>query len=375
MNTNRQFNEQSWRLLLAVIFTFSLIYPSVLFADSPSAINYQGKLADNAGNPLTGTYQMLFEIYANPSGGAALFSDDRRSTNLVPVNNGIFNVLIGTGSTLSGNLRTVIQGQGASSAYLQVTVGNPGTALLPRQRLVASPYALSVAADAITNTEVASGANITVSKLAAGTFTAGSYSFSGSSVTFSGSGMWGTTGKLGIGTTLPTQELHVVGDTIITGLGGSGNRMVTVDNNGLLSQTALPGGGTVGGTGAANRVAFWSDASNISSDSVFVWDTGRLGIGLSNPTFNLDVTGTTRMTNTLTFSGATTDITTVSGQDFAIMPNGVGQVGIGTTSPGYMLEIAGNLGLRSDGSNTGELKVAYEDSTPGPAGYYATYAP
>jgi hypothetical protein len=75
----------------------------------------------------------------------------------------------------------------------------------------------------------------------------------------------------------------------------------------------------------------------------------------------------------VTFSGSDPDITTVSGQDFTIMPNGVGQVGIGTSSPGYMLEVAGNLGLKSDNTNTGELKVGYTGSAP--AGYYATYSP
>ena len=65
----------------------------------------------------------------------------------------------------------------------------------------------------------------------------------------------------------------------------------------------------------------------------------------------VNVTGDT-MTNTLTFSGAVTDITTGTNENLALMPNGTGKVGIGTTNPGEKLEVGGNVyvnpGLTAD---------------------------
>lgn len=50
-----------------------------------------------------------------------------------------------------------------------------------------------------------------------------------------------------------------------------------------------------------------------------------------------------------------------------------GRVGVGTTTPQSILDIAGSLYLKSNGVNSGELKVGYVTSSP--AGYYAVYAP
>ena len=40
--------------------------------NSTGTIAYQGRLADANGNPLTGTYNMIFRLYAVPTGGAPL---------------------------------------------------------------------------------------------------------------------------------------------------------------------------------------------------------------------------------------------------------------------------------------------------------------
>lgn len=49
------------------------------------------------------------------------------------------------------------------------------------------------------------------------------------------------------------------------------------------------------------------------------------------------------------------------------------RVGIGTTTPQGTLDVAGKLYLKSNGVNSGELKVNYVAGAS--AGYYATYAP
>ncbi len=50
-----------------------------------------------------------------------------------------------------------------------------------------------------------------------------------------------------------------------------------------------------------------------------------------------------------------------------------GQVGIGTTSPAFKLDVFGSFGETFDGTNNGLLRVVYTAAAP--AGYYATYSP
>lgn len=49
------------------------------------------------------------------------------------------------------------------------------------------------------------------------------------------------------------------------------------------------------------------------------------------------------------------------------------RVGVGTATPAATLDVAGKLNLKSNGVNSGELKVGFTASAP--TGYYATYAP
>ncbi len=63
--------------------------------------------------------------------------------------------------------------------------------------------------------------------------------------------------NVGIGTSTPSEKIHVVGNARITALGGVGNALVLTDNNGVLSRTALTGNGTdvLDGTGTFVPIA------------------------------------------------------------------------------------------------------------------------
>ncbi len=136
--------------------------------------------------------------------------------------------------------------------------------------------------------------------------------------------------------------------------------------------------------------------------STFVIKSGNVGIGTTGPAARLDVAGTANMT-TLSIGGTAiiataAELNFINGVTSAIqtqfaakanlaspaftgnvtMPgtgiwNSSGNVGIGTTAPGYKLEVAGNLGIKANGTNTGELRVGYTATAP--AGYYAVFAP
>lgn len=106
----------------------------------PLAINFQGKLVNPAtGNPQNGVAIMTFKIYNVPTGGAALWTE---ANDGVSVNNGVFNVTLGTNAALSRDLFL------GASAYLEITVNSvngvaDGAAMTPRQPLLMSPYAFT----------------------------------------------------------------------------------------------------------------------------------------------------------------------------------------------------------------------------------------
>jgi hypothetical protein len=70
------------------------------------------------------------------------------------------------------------------------------------------------------------------------------------------------------------------------------NGFMQSDNTGILSWQAIPAGQSViTGTGVATRVAFWSSATELSSNSNLYWDNtnSRLGIGTATPAQSLEI--------------------------------------------------------------------------------------
>ena len=82
---------------------------------------------------------------------------------------------------------------------------------------------------------------------------------------------------------------------------GTATQLLGVDENGYIIETATSGGGTVTGSGAATRVAFWSGTSALSSDANLYWDNtnDRLGIGTTAPSLQLHIKSTSGDTSRL----------------------------------------------------------------------------
>jgi len=93
--------------------------------DIPQLINYQGKLTDGSGNPITGARDMTFRLY----GGVTQFWTETQTG--VSVSNGVFNVLLGSGTPIG----SIPDGGNCS---LEVVVA--GVTISPKVPLVSVPY-------------------------------------------------------------------------------------------------------------------------------------------------------------------------------------------------------------------------------------------
>jgi len=109
-------------------------------AVTTSSINYQGKLTDSAGEPLSGTYTMTFRLYEVASGGTALDTD----SHSVEVTDGLLNTDIGFD-------QEYFDGR---ALWVGITVGIDPE-MSPRQEFKPVPYALSLRPGAVINKLVA----------------------------------------------------------------------------------------------------------------------------------------------------------------------------------------------------------------------------
>jgi hypothetical protein len=121
-------------------------------APGPSAttVNYQGRLADPAGNPKDGVFGMTFALYDAPTGGSLAWGPESHAA--VPVSEGLFSV--GLGSQTSGGIPTSAWN---GDRYLEITVG--GETLSPRELIRSVPIAgmaLTVPDGAISGEKLAS---------------------------------------------------------------------------------------------------------------------------------------------------------------------------------------------------------------------------
>ena len=87
--------SKSFFVATAVTIVFFVFMPLQTLAAVPGLINYQGKVTDNSGAALNGTYEMRFALYTEETGGSMLWHHIPDS-HFVTVSEGVFNVQLGS---------------------------------------------------------------------------------------------------------------------------------------------------------------------------------------------------------------------------------------------------------------------------------------
>ncbi|MBL0349495.1 MAG: hypothetical protein IPP68_03840 [Elusimicrobia bacterium] len=137
--------ENFFRTLLAAAFAVGLAREA--FAASPGELHYQGKVTSSAGVPIPdGTVPVVFSLWDADTGGSQIGADI--SLPAVPVVNGVFS------ADFTPPLSSI---QNNATVYLEVKVNGKTFNSPRRQKLVATAFALSIAADSVRTAEIKNG--------------------------------------------------------------------------------------------------------------------------------------------------------------------------------------------------------------------------
>jgi len=362
-------------------------------ASVPRTMSYQGVLSDHGVPVPDDDYSMTFAIYSVESGGVALWTESR----LVEVAGGIFNVTLGEVTPID---------LGFDAPYwLEMSVEGEAP-MSPRIELASAPYAhRAVVADSLSggiptdadwsmNGDIAYRTNdvgigtatpmskltissdswddhLTLSRLANDS---GHISIGSNNMvlwTGGGSGLYvANSGNVGVGVASPSTKLAVNGTAQVAGFqmptGASAGYVLTSDVSGVGTWQSASDG--VGGSGTADYVPRFTGATTLGDSPIRVSGT-MVGIN-TNPSATLHVNGTMDVEDETYFHSdvhatnlqSSGSLTLASGSADRIHLDSAGNVGIGTVSPGALLDVDGTAqvtGLRMPtGASDGHVLVS-----------------
>jgi hypothetical protein len=235
-------------VVLASILLLTFLFSVGAVQAQTTAFTYQGKLTD-AGNPANGNYDLQFKLFDTVTVGTGAQQGATLVRNPVAASAGVFTVTLDFGANVFGG----------ADRYLEIGVrpagsANPYTILAPRQPVTATPYAIQ-----------------TLNAQQLGGLPANRY------VTTNASG------NVGIGTTTPTSKLEIAAQDglAITGF----QPFITLrDTNASGARGILASGN--------GDFGFYPNSFIGGSPAVVIKSgTGNVGIGTSNPSARLTVSG------------------------------------------------------------------------------------
>jgi hypothetical protein len=351
---------------LLILWAFSiLVFPfSTARAQTPPLINFQGRVAVG-GVPFNGVGQFEFALVSS-NGATTYWSNDGTSVDgsepaayvSLALANGLYSVLLGD-TTLTNMTQTISPDIFTNAdVYLRVWFNdgaNGFAPLLPDQRLAATPYAMfAQTAGTVSGTVAAaqiSGA-LSPGQLSASVITNGA-----SGVTIAGAFTGNGDGLTNL------NAAHITGSIPAAQLPST---VVTNNESGVtLSNVNVNGDAQI--TGGVTLDAAAADAGVIGADTSLLFGGSASGEGI----------GSQRVTDGPA-KQYSLDFYTSSSQRMTILLNG--NVGIGTNTPGALLDVAGSVhatgniatdsGFTGDGSGltntvtTGNYLFAYTTEAP-----------
>jgi len=109
-------------IIISLFLTFQVIAApnreSVSQALSMDVLSYQGTLVDDADNPVNGDHDVIFRIYNDATAPAPLWEEGHMGENAIPVENGLFNVMLGSLNPIPDSVWN------ESELYLGIEIGS-----------------------------------------------------------------------------------------------------------------------------------------------------------------------------------------------------------------------------------------------------------
>gem|GEM_PF-1202143 len=253
---------------LAIVATILLASTMMMAQTVPQQISFQGKLMES-GTPVTGLRNFIFAFVGTT------WSESHLN---VPINNGIYTVMLGKFIPIPVSVFN-----NYSSMNLRITVD--GTTLTPDVAITSSGYAIK--SDKSDDTKKIAGyevGSVVPSSQQILKFDGIRWVPANLQWTTTGSDIYYNTGNVGIGTNVPTTQLHTTGSVRFAGLTGTGT-VVAIDGTGNLSKTSITGmpSGTFGQTLYHNGSA-WAATSTLFNSGP------SIGIGTTTPQDQLELT-------------------------------------------------------------------------------------
>ncbi|MBS1791693.1 MAG: hypothetical protein JST85_28545 [Acidobacteria bacterium] len=341
-----------------VSLLFFIIININLARAQTTSFTYQGRLND-AGNPATGVYDLQFRLFDALSNGNQVGSTLTRDD--VTVTSGSFSVTLDFGaSAFPGANRWLEIGvrPGASTGAF--------TTLNPRQPINSTPYSIK-SANAAAADGLSAACTGCVSSTQIGSLPTNSTSYiqntntqqASSNFNISGNGVIGGTLGIGTGTAVTDGVIHAKGQNPVRILGETTTLIADEIVDFFARSTFF--NSELGGmriqrqpaTGNIDTMFFAAAAGNPASEKMRITGTGNVGIGTSTPFFQLDIVSSAPAISLTDTNSGKAGLLIYGSNGFQFNPSGLlggvgmviqsgtNNVGIGTVTPQARLDIAG----------------------------------